>query len=106
MLCRQIPSVKKNQHVRFKLLQNYPNPFNPTTTIHYNLYENTLVNIVIYDLNGNKVKNLVSDYQNVGQKVIQWDAKNDQNHLVAAGVYFYNFQAGGYSQTKKMLLLK
>ena len=96
------PSIVYN----FKLLQNYPNPFNPTTIIHYNLYENAFVNIVIYDLKGNKVKNLVNNYQNIGQKVIQWDAKNEQNHRVAAGVYFYNFQAGEYSQTKKMLLLK
>ena len=90
----------------FSLHQNYPNPFNPVTTLRYDLPENGLVNITIYDMLGNIINQLVNEAQNSGYKSIQWDATNYQGQPVSAGVYIYRIEAGDFRQTKKMILLK
>jgi hypothetical protein len=90
----------------FALHQNYPNPFNPVTTLRYDLPENSLVNIIIYDLLGRQVKTLVNQTQDAGFKSIIWDATNDYGKPVSAGVYLYKIQAGDFVQTNKMVLLK
>ena len=89
-----------------KLYQNYPNPFNPVTTLHYELPEDAMVNITIYDMMGRVVSNLVSSQQNAGYKSIQWNATNNEGQPVSAGMYIYTIQAGEFRQTKKMVLLK
>jgi predicted outer membrane repeat protein len=91
---------------KFALHQNYPNPFNPITTLRYNLPENGLVNITIYDIMGRVVKTLINGSQTAGYKTIQWNATNDRNEQVSAGLYLYTIQAGEFRQTKKMVLLK
>jgi flagellar hook assembly protein FlgD len=88
------------------LHQNYPNPFNPTTNLSYELSADSYVTISVYDLLGNVVKNLVSEYQKSGIKSVQWDATNDYGHSVAAGVYLYRIESGPFTNTKKMILLK
>ena len=90
----------------YKIHQNYPNPFNPVTTLQYDLPENGLVNITIYDMMGRQVKTLVNGSQTTGYKTIQWNATNDRNEPVSAGLYLYTIQAGKFRQTKKMVLLK
>ena len=90
----------------FKLHQNYPNPFNPTTTLRYDLPEDANVNIIIYDMMGRVVSNLARSKQNAGYKSIQWNATNNQDQPVSAGVYLYSIEAGKFRQTKKMILLK
>ena len=90
----------------FILGQNYPNPFNPVTTFRYDLPEDALVNITIYDMMGKIVNNLVSSQQNAGYKSIQWNATNSAGQSVSAGLYYYTIEAGGFRQTKKMVLLK
>ena len=89
----------------FALHQNYPNPFNPVTSLRYDLPEDGLVNITIYDMMGRVVSNLVSSQQNAGYKSVQWNATNDKGASVSAGIYLYTIQAGDYSQTKKFTLL-
>ena len=91
---------------RFALEQNFPNPFNPSTTIRYELPEDGLVNVTIYDMMGRQVSTLVSSQQAAGYKSIQWNATNDFGKPVSAGVYLYKIQAGEFVQTKKMVLLK
>ena len=91
---------------KFTLDQNYPNPFNPITTLRYELPENGLVNITIYDMVGRQVKTLVNQRQDAGYRSIIWDATNDNGKPVSAGIYLYQIQAGGNMQTKKMVLLK
>ena len=91
---------------KFALHQNYPNPFNPVTTLRYDLPENSLVNIIIYDLLGRQVKTLVNQTQDAGFKSVLWNATNDYGKPVSAGVYLYQIQAGEFVQTKKMVLLK
>jgi hypothetical protein len=90
----------------FKLSQNYPNPFNPVTSLRYDLPEDGLVNITVYDMMGRVVKTLVNSSQNAGYKSVQWNATNDRNEPVSAGLYLYTIQAGDFRQTKKMVLLK
>ena len=90
----------------FALHQNYPNPFNPVTSLRYDLPEDGLVNITIYDMMGRIVKTLVNSSQTAGYKSIQWNATNDRNEPVSAGLYIYTIQAGEFRQTKKMVLLK
>jgi len=91
---------------QFSLHQNYPNPFNPVTTLRYDLPENSLVNITIYDMMGRKVKTLLNQTQDAGYKSLIWDATNDYGKPLSAGIYLYQIQAGEYISTKKMVLLK
>ena len=90
----------------FALHQNYPNPFNPQTKIRYDLPENSMVNITVYDMLGREVKTLVNQVQNAGFKSIIWDATNDYGKAISAGIYLYLIQAGDYIHTQKMVLLK
>ena len=90
----------------FSLHQNYPNPFNPVTSLRYDLPNDGLVNIIIYDMMGRTVKTLVNGSQTAGFKSVQWNATNDRNEPVSAGLYLYTIQAGEFRQTKKMVLLK
>jgi flagellar hook assembly protein FlgD len=89
-----------------KLHAAYPNPFNPITTLRYDLPENGLVNIIIYDMLGRRVKSLINQTQDAGFKSVIWNATNDYGKPVSAGVYLYQIQAGEFVQTKKMVLLK
>jgi len=90
----------------YKVHQNHPNPFNPVTSLRYNLPEDGLVNITIYDMMGRVVSNLVSSQQRAGYKFVQWNATNNAGQPVSAGIYLYTIQAGEFVQTKKMVLLK
>jgi len=92
--------------ISYLLYQNYPNPFNPITTLHYNIPEDEFVNITIYDLKGSIVKTLINKAQPAGYKSVRWNATNNINEPVSAGLYVYVIQAGVFKQTKKMILLK
>ena len=91
------------------LHQNYPNPFNPTTTINYSLKENSKVSLNIYNIKGQKVKQLVSNsafQQSAGQHSVVWNGKNDNGKSVSSGIYFYKLRAGDFQKVKKMILLR
>jgi len=90
----------------FALHQNYPNPFNPTTQINYDLTEEGLVTINIYDVLGRKIRTLINNNQSAGYRSTMWDGKNEYGEYVSAGMYIYMIKAGKYLDTKKMLLLK
>ena len=83
-----------------------PHIIQSITTLRYDLPEDALVNITIYDMMGRKVSTLVSSQQNAGYKSVQWNATNDAGSPVSAGLYLYTIQAGEFRQTKKMVLLK
>ena len=74
----------------FTLYQNYPNPFNPSTTIKYNLNDNSYVNVVIYNVAGELVKTLFNGPQNKGNNSLIWNAKNNENESVSGGLYIYS----------------
>ena len=90
----------------FALHQNYPNPFNPTTQIKFDLAEDGLVTIKIYDVMGRQLRTLVNSVKTAGYHSIRWDATNDLGEGVSAGMYIYMIQAGDFVSTKKMVLLK
>jgi hypothetical protein len=90
----------------FALHQNYPNPFNPTTQIKYDLPQDALVTISIYDLVGRSIKSLVNTNRPAGYRSLRWDATNNYGEEVSAGMYIYVIQAGEFRSTKKMVLLK
>ena len=90
----------------FNVYNNYPNPFNPVTTLRYDLPEDALVNITIYDIMGRIVRTLINSQQNAGFKSIQWNATNDAGSPLSAGLYLYKIQADYLVQTRKMVLLK
>lgn len=85
----------------FTLHQNYPNPFNPSTEISYQLPENSLVVLKVYDLLGQEVAELVNGHQASGNHSITFNASG-----LSSGVYFYILRAGEFQQTRKMLLVK
>ena len=90
-------------------LSNFPNPFNPTTTISYQLPENSEVELAIYNLKGQKVKQLVSNSAgqlSAGQHSVVWNGKDDNGKSVSSGIYFYKLKTGNYEQTRKMILIK
>jgi len=105
-LINNLNKYNEKPRLEFILIQNHPNPFNPVTTLQYDLPEDAMVNITIYDMMGRVVSNLVSSQQNAGYKSVQWNATNNAGQPVSAGLYLYTIQAGEFRQTKKMVLLK
>jgi len=90
----------------FVLYQNYPNPFNPTTTIKYGLPEKRNVEVIIYNILGQKIKMWSLSDQSAGYHELLWNSTNDNNQIVSSGVYIYQIRAGNYINQKKMLLIK
>ena len=94
--------------VTSSLHQNFPNPFNPSTTISFltkELTENT--ELAIYNMKGQKVKQLVSDKLSAGQHSVIWNGTDDSGKPVSSGVYFYKLKVGAnYTHTRKMILMK
>ena len=85
----------------FKLSQNYPNPFNPNTTINFSVPKQTNVLIKVYDILGKEVATLVNGEKAAGNYSVDFNASK-----LTSGMYVYNIQAGNYTATKKMMLLK
>lgn len=86
---------------KFNLSQNYPNPFNPTTNIKFAIPSTGLVKLVVFDVLGREVETLVNEVKTAGNYVVDFNASS-----LSSGVYFYRIDAGEFTQTKKMLLVK
>ncbi|MGE5692981.1 MAG: T9SS type A sorting domain-containing protein, partial [Candidatus Zixiibacteriota bacterium] len=97
---------RKNHPARFELSQNYPNPFNPTTTIRYFLPKREKVTLEIFNLLGERVRALSEQEQMAGEHTAVWDGKDERGKTMSSGIYFYQLRGEGFSETKKMLLLK
>jgi hypothetical protein len=83
------------------LSQNYPNPFNPSTTIHYTVPEKGFVSLKVYNVAGEEVASLVEGNSPAGSFTANFDAKN-----LSSGVYFYRLTGNGFTETRKMVLMK
>ncbi len=92
--------------VATELHGNYPNPFNPETTISYSVKESSPVTIEIYNVKGQIVKTLVNENKASGNYSVVWNGRDNNQQAVSSGVYFYKMNAGKYSSTKKMILMK
>ncbi len=88
------------------LNQNYPNPFNPITNISFYLPKPSQVSLDIYNIKGQKVKNLVDNRLEAGRHTLVWNGKDNRNKRVASGIYLYKITSDRYSSTKKMILMK
>ena len=94
-----------------KLLPNYPNPFNPDTWIPYQLTEDSGVTVKIYDIRGHLVRTIEVGHKPVGyyltrEKAVYWDGRNEIGEPVSSGVYFYTLNAGDYTKTRRMVIVK
>lgn len=101
-----VPIITSNEEndalpTSFAMEQNYPNPFNPSTLINYSLPEAAKVSIVVYDMLGQKVADLVNAQKNAGHHTVNFDAS-----ALSSGVYIYQIRAADFVQSKKMLLIK
>jgi len=84
-----------------ELLQNYPNPFNPSTTIEFQLAHAAFAQIIVYNIDGTKVRTLLNEQKPAGAYHVQFHGDN-----LPSGIYFVSFTAGNFHQTKKMLFIK
>ena len=94
-----------------QLLANYPNPFNPETWIPFQLSQDAEVRLTIYNVTGNAIRQMQLGYLTAGsyiqtEKAIYWDGKTESGEQVSSGTYFYQLQAGAYTETRKMVILK
>lgn len=85
----------------YLLSQNYPNPFNPSTIINYQLPKAGLVKLSVFNVLGQEVKVLINEYQQAGTYDVKFDASN-----IPSGVYFYKIQTNGFTDTKRMTVIK
>ena len=88
------------------LFQNHPNPLNPGTTIGWYLPSASRVRITIYDLAGRPVRHLVDDQFEAGVNSTDWDGTRDAGDAAVSGVYFYRIEAGQFTDSKKMVILR
>ena len=90
----------------FSLSQNYPNPFNPNTSISYALPSGSNVSLNVYDIRGRLVRALVDERKPAGSYDIMWNGTDELGRKVSSGVYFYRIQSNGFTQTRKMVIVK
>ena len=91
---------------RYALSANYPNPFNPSTTIKFALPEPQYVKLAIFAVDGRRIATLKSESMSAGNHSVTWTGRDDRGGFVATGIYFYRIEAGDFSQTHKMTLMK
>ena len=95
-------SNDKNEFFRlYNITHIYPNPFNPTVSISYSVHEKINVKIIIYDINGNEVEELVNNNQTIGNYKLAWDATN-----YPSGLYFVRIGTDYLIQTEKLIFIK
>ena len=106
----QVKSLRLNREpvvpLSFTVQQNYPNPFNPNTLIKYTIPRDGKVEIIVYNMLGQKVKTLVNHQQKAGYYSVQWNGTNEQGQNVSSGIYLLVVNAVKQQAVKKMVLLK
>lgn len=96
-----ITPVSNNAPIKFALMQNYPNPFNPSTRIRFDIAKSSNVTLKIYDASGKEVLKVTDAFMNAGSYSFEWNASR-----FASGIYFYKLTADGFTDVKKMILIK
>jgi hypothetical protein len=91
---------------KFELLQNFPNPFNPETTIKYNIKDAGYVTLSIFNTKGQLVRKLIAQDMQPGAYDVVWDGRNELGNQVTSGVYFFRIDTKGFTEIKKMQLLR
>ena len=96
-----IANMSNSIPTQYRLEQNYPNPFNPITKVRFGIPKESKVNLTVYNVLGEQVIQLVDEHLKAGYHEVELNISN-----YSSGIYFYRIQAGGYLETKKMILLK
>lgn len=97
-----ISSVEQKQSpAGYYLFQNYPNPFNPTTNIRFKIAERSNVSLIVFDILGREIANLVDEEKHAGEYSVEFNPKG-----LTSGIYFYQLTTAGFTSTKKMLLIR
>jgi len=96
-----INTISTEVPAKYSLSQNYPNPFNPATSIKFAITKAGFVSLKIYDLTGREISSLVNENLSAGTYNYAYNAAN-----LSSGIYFYTLKADGFSETKKMMLIK
>ncbi len=111
----QVVAISNNPEApqAFSLEQNFPNPFNPVTDIGFRVTDfptgglrSGNIELIIYDINGRQVRTLVNEPKMPGHYTVQWDATDKNGAPVASGVYIYTLRARGFTQSRKMVLMR
>ncbi|NIM20043.1 MAG: T9SS type A sorting domain-containing protein, partial [Candidatus Latescibacteria bacterium] len=101
-----LTSIPHPPALSFRLKQNYPNPFSSSTTIEYSLHFSAPVTLTVDNILGQRAARITQPMQSKGPHSITWNGKDENGKKVASGIYFYRLQAGAFSETKKMILLR
>ena len=96
-----IEPISGNVPEKFSLSQNYPNPFNPTTNIKLQIAKTGFVKLTVFDVNGRETALLVNEQLNAGEYNVDFNASG-----LTSGVYFYRLETTGFTDVKKMILVK
>lgn len=98
--------AQANDLTKYVLEQNYPNPFNSQTTIKYHLPTGGRIVLRIYNLMGQEVRTLVNGKEGPGTFTTSWNGKDARGRDVPSGVYIYRMVAGGFTQSRKLILMR
>jgi hypothetical protein len=96
-----VPDPEPALPLRARLVQNYPNPFNPATVIRYEISEGGPVRVAVFDALGREVRTLADGFRPAGRHAVEFDAGG-----LSSGVYFCRLTAGGYTETRRMMLIR
>jgi hypothetical protein len=100
------PDVRPGLPTRWRLARSAPNPFSSSTMIHYDVPVEGPVRITVHDVTGRLVRRVAEGRTRAGYHNVRWDGRDSNGKRVAAGIYFYRMQADGYTNSRKMVLLK
>ena len=88
------------------MMQNYPNPFNPSTIIRFQIKESRFVTLKVYNITGQEIATLVNEKLQPGVYEIPFSVDQYTNTQISSGVYFYRLITDGFTETKKMIMIK
>jgi len=103
------PTVVRNEvidELSFRLFGNYPNPFNPTTNIKFSISETQQIEIIVYDILGKKIKQLLNNNIESGIHEVEWYGDDELGYKVSSGIYFYTIKSRDKAIFSKMILQK
>jgi len=100
-LVTETTPISSNVPEKYSLSQNYPNPFNPVTKIYFALPKNGFVSMKVFDMLGREVDNLINEFKTAGSYSVNFNGNN-----LTSGIYFYKYEVNGFTETKKMMLIK
>ncbi|MCK4256970.1 T9SS type A sorting domain-containing protein [candidate division WOR-3 bacterium] len=90
----------------FSLSQNYPNPMGYRTNIKYSLPKSSWVRLKVYNIYGQLIKTLMNELQKTGYYTVEWDGRDNAGKEVSNGIYLYRLEAGSYTATRKVVMMK